>query len=266
MKIVDLRHLNLEYSSSSTGGMYLKSVIRNNRGVLQHYKLSNFNLGRFISNESVLEVIVSRLGIELGLPVLKYSGSLARILLNNREYTTFVSKSDDYRKAGFGATALQLEYKMNSINNESHLEYCRRIGLGDYIDKVMIFDYLIMNVDRHGNNIEILRDSLGHMYPSPIFDNGRCLTFEYGTNTMLMQNFDYKSDTMANNFVDGIYLGGNLKHIRKQYKLKKLDENVFKKVFYGLNDASIITQRHQEILKTILYYRYNELVKRGIIT
>lgn len=133
----------------------------------------------------------------------------------------------------------------------------------EYMDYIFLFDYLIMNIDRHGHNIELLYDSDNNISPAPIFDNGRALTFEYGNNVMLMENWDYKRNIEANNFVGGIYLDKNLKYISKQYKLPSLNKEAYDKIFYGLRN--VISKEHEEIIKTALDYRYNRLLSGGII-
>ena len=173
MNIKDYRELVWSFSSNSSGGQYLKSekVIS---GKKYYFKISDFRYGIFFSHEAVLEVIASRLGNLLELPVLKYTGNTAKIRINDKEYTTFVSKSLNYCKAGQTAIPLVTDYMTNKINNETPLAYCQRIDLTGFIDNIFIFDYLIMNVDRHGRNIELLYDG-NIAIPAPIFDNGKKL-------------------------------------------------------------------------------------------
>ena len=87
----------------------------------------------FFSHESVLEVIVSRLGNLLGFPVLKYTGDMAKIIVNDKEYTTFVSKSMNYCKSGQTAIPLVTDYQTNKEEKESPLEYCQKTGLTEFI-------------------------------------------------------------------------------------------------------------------------------------
>ena len=77
----DYRHLVWSFSSSSSGGQYLKSeaVIS---GKKYYYKLSDFRYGTFFSHESVLEVIASRLGILLGLPDAEHTDIMGVIALH----------------------------------------------------------------------------------------------------------------------------------------------------------------------------------------
>ena len=257
----DYRHLVWSFSSNSSGGQYLKSEAVIN-GKKYYYKLSDFRYGTFFSHESVLEVITSRLGILLGLPVLKYTGDFAKILIDGKEYQTFVTKSLNYCRATQTAIPLVTDYKVNRLPNELPLDYCRRIGLTEFIDYLFIFDYLIVNVDRHGRNIELLYNG-SQAIPAPIFDNGRCLTAECGNRLENICQWNYKEGGMGNTFVGGIYLEHNLNYISQSYQLPALSETAYKHIFYGLHD--VLESQHIAVLKEAIGYRYNKLKDRGIL-
>jgi hypothetical protein len=55
-------------------------------------------------------------------------------------------------------------------DKESPLDLCKRFGWADYIYKLFVFDYLIINRDRHGANLEVMKN--GDKILSPYFDNG----------------------------------------------------------------------------------------------
>ena len=257
----DYTDLQWTYSSSSSGGQYLKSEKTVN-GKLYYYKLSDYFYGTFRSHESALEVFTSRLGIYLGLPVLKYTGSRAKISLDGREYETFVSRSKNFCPSGGTSIPLVTYYNINKLPKESPLEFCRRTGMTEYIDKVIIFDYLIMNIDRHGRNIEMIING-NQITPSPIFDNGRCLTFGCGNRTYNIKKYDYKSPGMGNNFVGSIDLERNLSNVSRQYILPELCDEIRPKLFHGLH--SEFTSEHRDILWEALKYRYNILKSKGVI-
>lgn len=259
----DLTFLKWSYSSSSSGGTYLKSEYGSGSNKV-YFKLPDFKQGRFTGCETVIEVIASRLGTFLGFPVLKYMGDTSVIDIDGQRYNTFVARSRNYVKSGYTAIPLITDYLTNRLSKtESALDYCRRIGLQEYLDYVFIFDYLIINVDRHGHNIELLYDNDNNFIPSPIFDNGRALTYEYGNNLTLMQNWDYKIDNAVNNFVGSIHPESNLKNVSRQYKLPRLTDEAYKKIFYGLGD--VISKEHRQIIRTALDYRYEKLLNGGII-
>lgn len=259
----DLTYLHWSYSSSSSGGTYLKSEYATG-GRKYYYKLSDFRYGRFTGCETAIEVIVSRLGAYLRFPTLKYTGEMARISVDGKEYETFVARSLNFVKSGYTAIPLVTDYLTNRLSKtESHIDYCRRIGLQEYLDYVFMLDYLIMNVDRHGHNIEILYDRENNLIPSPIFDNGRALTFEHGSNIQFIRNWDYKTDITVNNFVGSLSLEKNLQNVSRPYKLPQITDEAYKKIFYGL--GQVISKEHKEILIEALSWRYEKMRNGGII-
>ena len=259
----DLTFLKWSYSSSSSGGTYLKSEhISGNKKY--YYKLPDFKYGRFSGCETAIEVIVSRLGEYLGFPVLKYTGEMARIIVEGRESETYVAKCLDIVKRRYTAIPIVTDYLTNRLaKTESPLDYCRRIGLQEYLDYVFMLDYLVINDDRHGHNIEILYDRDNNIVPSPIFDNGRSLTYQYGNNVRLMQNWDYKSEITVNNFVGSLSLDKNLENISRSYELPRLTDEAYRKIFRGLE--RFISREHKEIIRTALDYRYEKMRNGGII-
>ena len=62
------------------------------------------------------------------------------------------------------------------------MDFCRRRGWEDYIYTMLVVDYLILNRDRHGANVEILRNRrTGSIRPAPLFDHG--ISFLYSCRT-----------------------------------------------------------------------------------
>lgn len=258
----DYTNLLWMYSSGSSGGQYLKAVEETN-GKKYYYKLSDYFYGTFRSHESVLEVISSRLGIKLGLPVLKYTGEQARILIDGEETETFVTKSLNYCSQRQTAIPLVSYYNINKKPNEAPLDFCRRAGMTEYIDQVILFDYLIMNVDRHGKNIELLVSD-NEVVPAPIFDSGRCLTYAMGNRIENILKYNYKESGQGNNFIGSINLERNLSNISRPYVLNRPDKNMKTSVFYGL--GNVINKQHRELIWDAVLYRYEVLVTKGVIT
>ena len=65
---------------------------------------------------------------------------------------------------------------LEALPDESALDFCVRMGWEDYIYQMLIVDYLILNRDRHGANIEVLRNSRKKtIRPAPLFDHGLSL-------------------------------------------------------------------------------------------
>lgn len=67
-----------------------------------------------------------------------------------------------------------------SMDKEGYLRACKRLGIAnaaDSLNKTLVFDFIIGNVDRHGGNFGAIRRSgdLGFAGPAPIFDSGLSL-------------------------------------------------------------------------------------------
>lgn len=55
------------------------------------------------------------------------------------------------------------------------------INIREYLGKLLTFDMVIVNVDRHFNNIGIVANSMEEQYrPAPVFDNGNSLLSDNG--------------------------------------------------------------------------------------
>lgn len=60
-------------------------------------------------------------------------------------------------------------------------ENCTGINIREYLGRLLTFDMLIVNVDRHFNNIGILVNSNAGQYrTAPVFDNGNALLSDLG--------------------------------------------------------------------------------------
>lgn len=66
------------------------------------------------------------------------------------------------------------------------MQFCIRNGWQDYIYAMLVVDYLILNRDRHGANIEALRNRRKRTIRlAPLFDHGLSLVFRAETEEQL---------------------------------------------------------------------------------
>ena len=66
-----------------------------------------------------------------------------------------------------------------------------KLDVTDYLRKVFTLDYLILNEDRHFNNLGVILNEKGTYEAAPIFDNGKSLlngNFSVKTNLSLKEN------------------------------------------------------------------------------
>ncbi len=213
--IQDMRYLSWSKirKSSGSAGSFLKAYeLIDGRKV--YYKLSSFDAVNGITgHECINEIIADRLLSILGIQHLHYRLIHALVTINGREHETWLCSSEDFKEKGDSKVALDDYYEMNHTNGESPLDFCIRMGWEDYIYEMLLVDYLILNRDRHGANIEILKNAReGRVYPAPLFDHGmsfvcRCIDEED------VRRFDPMDDKPVQCFVGSRSSRDNLKLI-----------------------------------------------------
>ena len=176
----DLRHLNWTKvrRSSGTAGSFLKAS-ETTKGVRWYYKLSDYDAYRgIIGHECINEIIADRLLTLLEIPHLSYQLLHAKIIIDEQEYITWLCRSADFKEKGDSKIALDAYYQMERTPGESPFDFCLRQGWAEYIWRMLITDFLILNRDRHGANMEVLRNrSQKTIRLAPLFDHGLSLYF-----------------------------------------------------------------------------------------
>lgn len=211
----DLKYLSWDRirNSSGTAGSFLKAYSEIN-GVKTYYKLSNYDAYRgVIGHECVNEIIADRLLSHWGVEHLCYQLIYADILIQDQPMTTWLCASEDFKKAGESKLALDAYYQAERQTGESPLEFCVRNGWETAVYEMLAFDYIILNRDRHGANIEVLRDkNKKKIRLAPIFDNGLSLLFNC-TDEATLAKADVMEDKRVNNFIGTSSTWENLKLI-----------------------------------------------------
>ncbi|MEG1525845.1 MAG: hypothetical protein RR475_12645, partial [Clostridia bacterium] len=155
----DLRYLSWAKirNSSGTAGSFLKAYSELG-GKKLYYKLSDYDAAKgVVGFECVNELIVDRLLDILGIEHLHYNLIHADILLGGREESVFLCTSEDFKEKGEDKAALDAFYETERSPGESAMDFCIRQGWSETIYRMLVVDYLILNRDRHGANIEVLR-------------------------------------------------------------------------------------------------------------
>ncbi|MCR4567808.1 MAG: hypothetical protein K5769_07135 [Pseudobutyrivibrio sp.] len=247
----DLRYLDWSRirHSSGTAGSLLKAQEKVD-GKNIYYKLSQFDSGRGkFGFESVNEIIVDRLLDAMGINHLQYQLVHGLISIEDKEYETYVCRSSDYKKPGEKKSSLEAYYQTYAKPGESVLDFCIGMGWADYIYEMLVVDYLILNRDRHGANIEVLKSTDGTVRLAPIFDNGLSLLYDC-KNPRALTKQNLLEDKKVMDFIGSGYTFENLILIPKD-KLIKLPSNrkrILNDLFEGIAD-SIYPKDYQE--KTI---------------
>lgn len=241
----DLTYLKWSHArnSSGTAGTFLKS--QSTVGVEKiYYKLSNYDSEKgIIGHECINEIIVDRLLTILGVEHLEYQLIHADIEIDGKNYDTWICASRDFKQKGETKAALDNYYQINKNTDESRYEFCLNHGWQKYIDTMLAVDYLILNRDRHGANIEVLRNSRKHTIRiAPLFDHGLsflCSCYNAGE----VEQFDVLEDKPCNNFIGSRSTFDNLGLIADKCtvfysKLKEQDKDIlFKDLSFALSET-----------------------------
>lgn len=255
----DLKHLKWSHirSSSGTAGTFLKSqsIIG---GKKIYYKLSNFDLTKgVVGHECVNEIIVDRLLTLLGVEHLSYQLIHADIEIEGRVYETYLCASEDFKDVKESKTALDNYYRVNAISGESHYEFCVRNGWGKYVDTMLAVDYIILNRDRHGANIEVLRNARKKtLRLAPLFDHGLSLLYSC-LDVDSAKDFNIMDDKRCQNYIGSFSCLENLGLIKNKKnlfnnKLKSSDKDILFKDLEG-----ILPNIYLDKIWEMIYERYN---------
>lgn len=259
----DLTYLKWSHvrNSSGTAGTFLKSqsVVA---GEKIYYKLSNYDSEKgIIGHECVNEIIVDRLLTILGVEHLEYQLIHADVEIEGKIYDTWICASKDFKNKGESKSALDNYYQINRVSDESRYEFCANNGWKKYIDTMLVVDYLILNRDRHGANIEVLRNGRKHIIRiAPLFDHG--LSFLCSCySEQEIEKFDILEDKPCQNFIGSRSTLENLKFVTEkkavfQSKLELQDKEI---LFEDL--SHVLSETHREKLWDMLWARWCQYEK-----
>ena len=259
----DLTYLKWSHArnSSGTAGTFLKSqsVVA---GEKIYYKLSNFDSEKgIIGHECVNEIIVDRLLTILGVEHLEYQLIHADIEMDGKVYDTWLCASNDFKRRGETKSALDNYYQINRKENESRYEFCVNNGWQTYIDTMLVVDYLILNRDRHGTNIEVLRNGRKHTIRiAPLFDHGLSFLCSCYSDEEIEQ-FDILADKPCQNFIGSRSTFDNLCLVADKttvfpYVLKPQDKEIL-----CADLSPVLSEMHLKKIWDMLWARWCEYEK-----
>lgn len=254
----DLTYLSwsLYRNSSGTAGSFLKSYSELG-GKKLYYKLSNFDkVQGVIGHECINELIVDRLLTILGIPHLSYQLICADIMVDGKVHEVYLCASRDFKEKGESKIALDAYKEREAYQAESTLDFCIRMGWEEYIYQMLVVDYLILNRDRHGANIEVSRNSRKKtFYLAPLFDHGlsflcRCM------DDSQVEKFDVMADLPCNNYIGSKSTWENLSLIPegKMPALHPLHESDREILMEGLD--GIISEMLQDKIWNMIWKRW----------
>lgn len=254
----DLTYLKWSHArnSSGTAGTFLKSQSIIN-GEKVYYKLSNFDSEKgIVGHECVNEIIVDRLLTILGVEHLEYQLIHADIEVDGKIIDTWLCASKDFKQKGETKAALDNYYQINKIIDETRYEFCMNNGWQKYIDTMLAVDYLILNRDRHGANIEVLRNRRKNTIRiAPLFDHG--LSFLCSCyNDKEIKEFDILADKPCQNFIGSRSTYENLSLIKEKGEVfeAKLEKHHKEILFEDL--SLVLSEEHLGKIWDMLWLRW----------
>lgn len=259
----DLTYLKWSHvrNSSGTAGTFLKSqsVVS---GEKIYYKLSNYDSEKgIVGHECVNEIIVDRLLTILGIEHLEYQLIHADIEIDGKIHETWICASRDFKRRGETKAALDNYFQTNRIGNESHYEFCVNYGWQKYIDTMLAVDYLILNRDRHGANIEVLRNARQHsLRIAPLFDHGLsflCSCFSEEE----IEKFDISADKPCQNYIGSRSTFDNLNLIADKNAVFQAKLTIQDKEILFEDLSSVLSETHLNKIWDMLLLRWCEYEK-----
>lgn len=225
-------------TSSGTAGTFMKAYSELG-GKKIYYKLSNFDkVNGVVGHESVNELIVDRLLTILGVPHLSYQLIHADVIAGGKVHDVYLCASEDFKAKGESKVALDDYQESEGALDVPAFDFCISKGWGKDIYQMLVVDYLILNRDRHGANIEVLRNTKKKTIRlAPLFDHGlsllsRCDADKYGS-------YDVMEDKECYNYIGSKSTWENLKLIPvdKMPKLSPLCQSDKQVLLEGLEDV-----------------------------
>ena len=202
------------------------------------------------------ELIVDRLLTRLGVPHLHYQLIHADIRVQGKLLDTYVCGSENFREKGEDKQALDAYYETERLEDENPLAFCQRMGWENYIWEMLVVDFLILNRDRHGANLEVLRNKKRRTIRiAPLFDHGLSLLCRCETEDAI-EKFDVMADLPVQCFVGSRSAQENLALIPAGQlpPLNPLQEDDKTVLLEGL--ADIIPQKLQDKIWEMIWKRW----------
>ena len=242
--------------SSGTAGSFLKAYSELS-GKKVYYKLSNYDSVRgVIGHECVNELIVDRLLTILGVEHLRYQLIHADIRVNEKVEDVFLCASDDFKQRGEDKIALDAYYNAEHAEGETPLDFCIRMGWSRYLWEMFAVDFLILNRDRHGANIEVLRNKRKRTIRlAPLFDHGLSLLFSCRSDDAI-DAFDGMEDRPIQSYLGSTSALENLKLIPADElpRFNRLQESDRAVLMEGLDN--VISAKLQDAIWNMIWNRW----------
>lgn len=225
--IIDLRCLDFSLSTAGFGsaGTLYKACTPN-----WYFKLSSFSeySPDVYGYESVCEVIGSRVANCLGYRNANYVMLHCLISIAGYEYTVWLCVSRNYKESHERRTTLENYLRFRGVRGNDLIDnfiQCQSEPFYQDILKLLLFDYIVDNRDRHGANIELLISNSGSIRLAPIYDTVYSLLSPMSYDLERMKAFSPLHNGPVNNFLISMYWDDVLDYIRGEIRVPHVNFN-----------------------------------------
>ena len=187
---------------------------------------------------------------------LSYQLIHADIMVDGEIREVYLCATEDFKEKWETKIALEVYKKKEGHEKETAYDFCVRKGWEDCIYQMLVVDYLILNRDRHGASIEVLRNSRKKTFIiAPLFDHGLALLCSC-MNDGQVDVFDVMEDKPCNNYIGSKSTWENLKLIPadKRPILNSLHESDKERIMEGLD--GIISRGLQDKIWEMIWKRW----------
>ena len=260
-ELQDYRYLSWTKTrkSSGTAGSFLKAY-DDTGDTKKYYKLSDYDpMKGIVGHECVNEIIVQRLIDKWQFPHLEYKLIHALVTIDDKEYVTWLCESEDYKKKDETKLPLEDYYLINRSEGEDPLDFCIRMGWTEYVYEMLLIDYLVLNRDRHGANIEVLRSQKDKTIRlAPLFDHGLSLVCRCHSPEEL-ESFDVMEDRPVQAFIGTGSTFENVHILPKTFvnTLTPLSHDDIEEIMSGIEE--IIGKQYVDKICTMIWERWNSI-------
>ena len=121
--------------------------------------------------------------------------------------------ADKCEKKEESKIALDVFYELEKTKEETPFSFCIRNGWEDRIYEMLLVDFLILNRDRRGANLEVMKNNrIRELYLAPLFDHGLSLLFSCHDESEI-RNYNVLEDKPVQCFLGSCSAAGNLELI-----------------------------------------------------
>lgn len=186
--------------------------------------------------------------------------------------TELSSKIDYFYSMEYNA--FDLDKILNEYKIHSNISHINTDKFNQFLVKMLIVDYIIVNIDRYPGNIGFFRDNDGIYYPSPFYDSGASLLTRYfyqDYNEMIRNHqvvnykvikdgkrckFENVLEEISNNIGNSKYYKEEIQYVLSNYNKNKSEIHKLINTIIKLDDKYIDTA---ESIKELLEFTTEEL-------